>query len=256
MAEQRDEVPTVVCHDDSGGREPRGFRDVCVVDPATRHPVAGGVGQESRPAAGGKVQDLEPRQDFRFHQRARLLRLQPQPGGQPRGDRVELQAAVPGRHGGADGAADDGVEYPAGGERRLTQLDEPREQDGRVEEHRTFDYGHRLRSSSMSAATSMAGRSFFATVGRATSLPFTRTSVGGGVVAARRIPDSSTESSSLVPARSPSRSRTIAGITILPAPSMVTVMARVYHWDGSVVGVSAHPWRLNGPRRDTCRRDQ
>src|SRR5712692_4021702 len=157
-------------------------------------------------------------------------RRQPELGRQPRGHRIELQAAVPGGAAAGDLLFGDGMQKRLGRCALRTKVDEAGQQDARVEKD---TYGHRLRSSSMSAATSTTGRACEAAVGRATVRRPTFTRRGPGATRCKRIPESSRVMSSSEPATSPARSRIDAGITTRPALSMDVFMPLVYHFDST-----------------------
>src|SRR2546430_16096926 len=107
------------------------------------------------------------------------------------------------------------------------EVDEAGKEDAGVDKDA---HGQRFRSSSTRAAMSMAGRSSRPTVGRATRRRPIFMSLGPMATRSRRMPRSSSVTSSSDPADKTARSRMAAGITTRPALSMVVRMAGLYHY--------------------------
>ena len=134
---------------------------------------------------GRQVVHRHSREDFLFEQRQRVGRRDPELGRQPRGDGVELEAAVPRRRGIRHLLLGDGVHQRLRRRALRAEVDEPGEDDARVEEDA---HGQRLRSSSTSVAMSSADAHHATTVGRATSRRPTFTSFGPAATRSSRTP--------------------------------------------------------------------
>src|SRR5262249_9363663 len=146
-----EKVSPVVGYDD---RRTGGAGDLCdvgVVNATARDAVVRRRLEERTPVRRRDVVDAHPPEHFRFQKVNRLGGRHAELRRKPGGDGEEFEAAVPG--GGGAGDLTFGHRVQQGLRRRAlrTEVHETREQDARVEER---PYGHRLRSSSTSAAMS------------------------------------------------------------------------------------------------------
>ena len=226
IAERREKMPAVVGHDHGGAPGPRDLGDVGVVDAAPHDRLPRG-GLEHREAIGRRqVMNGHPPEHFPLQQNDGVRRRDPELGWQARRDGKELEAAMPRRGRAVDALLRDRMEQQLSGGALRSEVHEAGEQDTGVEEDA---HGQRLRSSSISASISITGRSRGLTLGRATRRRPIFTSVGPGATRRSRTPSSSSVISSSEPGVNPARSRMAAGMTTLPALSMVDRMASGYH---------------------------
>ena len=107
MACERQEVATVVRDHDLHAGEAGNLSDVRVVNAAAHHPFVLECSEEGFPGLLRKLSNLEPRENLLLDQSERILGNQPEFLWEPRGDGVELQAAMPGGQASADLSACD-----------------------------------------------------------------------------------------------------------------------------------------------------
>ena len=161
--------------------------------------LLGGRAQESaRAPAGRSNTDIRPNTSS-CKSSAGVLGRQPELGREPRRHREDLKAAVPCRRG-AQLALGHRVQHLLRGRALRAEVHQTGQQHAGVQEHA---HGHLLRSSSMSAATSTAGRLSAPAVGRATSRFPTLTSRGPSATRSSLTPVSSSEISITVPGIEP-----------------------------------------------------
>jgi hypothetical protein len=128
------EVLHVLGDDDPGPGGERDGGDVPVVDPATDDTLRRRQQEEVSPAIGRQIVDLEPRQDLGLEEAPGVIRFEAKLLGEARRDGEELQAAVPRGPGARELVRGQGVQDPVGVTAPRLELDDPAEQDGRVEE--------------------------------------------------------------------------------------------------------------------------
>lgn len=95
-------MAAVVRDDDLRAGKAGDLGDVRVVDAAAENSLVLERPKEGLPGLLRELSNIEPRQDFLFDQPEGVLGSKPEFLGQPRGDGVELQAAVPGSRGSPD----------------------------------------------------------------------------------------------------------------------------------------------------------